>query len=59
MHKGSIPTAKKPKKSLLCALNRKTRLQCNRVLQLSVPCGTISAPSVREARLRLVKCLRA
>ena len=27
--------------------------------QLSVPCGTISTPSVREAMLRIVKCLRA
>ena len=27
--------------------------------ELSVPCGTISTPSVREAMLRIVKCLRA
>ena len=27
--------------------------------QLSVPCGTISAPSVREVCLRQMKCLRA
>ena len=27
--------------------------------QLSVPCGTISTPSVREAMLRIVKCLWA
>ena len=27
--------------------------------ELSVPCGTISTPPVREAMLRIVKCLRA
>ena len=27
--------------------------------ELSVPCGTISTPSVREAMLFIVKCLRA
>ena len=27
--------------------------------ELSVPYGTISTPSVREAMLRIVKCLRA
>ena len=27
--------------------------------QLSVPCGTLSTPAVREAMQRIVKCLRA
>ena len=26
--------------------------------ELSVPCGTISTPTVREVMLRIVKCLR-
>ena len=39
---------------------RKKTLSKDKVFfQLSVPCGTISTPSVREVCLRQVKCLRA
>ena len=40
-------------KSLFCLSDKRD------FFQLSVPCGTLSAPSVREAMLRIVKGLRA
>ena len=45
--------ARSMKKSHICLSDK-----CG-FFELSVPCGTISTPSVREAMLRIVKCLRA
>ncbi len=38
MHKGSIPTAKKPKKSLLCALNKTRNRPIGRFFVLVLCC---------------------
>ena len=50
---GSSPAARTTKKTTFV-------YQTNVVFfELSVPCGTIRTPSVREVMLRIAKCLRA
>ena len=52
-HEGSNPSLSANKKRTFVYQDKGS------FFELSVPCGTISTPSVREAMLRIVKCLRA